>query len=130
MDLVTTLVDLVLVLCVVAVIVAIARAWRARQPRLAPLSPESHSQFVTAWRRIAGRFVQAPRDAAEEADALVLTLLRERGRPVRHDRPPRAVKEARQMLAREGTTGTEALRQAMLRYRAIFDRTIGPRETA
>ena len=132
MDPITMLVDLVIVLWFLAVIVAIVRVVQTREPRLAPISAETHNQFVTAWRRATGRFVQSPRDAAEEADAIVLSLLRERGRPVRQDRLPRSVAEARGWLAREGTSGTEALRQAMLHYRVIFEGTIGrhPQEEA
>ena len=41
MDIVTLFVDLLIALWFLAVIVAIVRAWQARVPRLAPLSPEA-----------------------------------------------------------------------------------------
>lgn len=127
MDPVTLLVDLLIAFWFLAVIVAIVRAWHARVPGLAPLSPEVRTQFVSSWHRITAGFVDAPREAVQQADALVLSLLRERGRPVQHDRVPKPIQEARQSLARERSDGTEALRQAMIHYRSIFTRSIGGR---
>jgi hypothetical protein len=126
MDLVTALVDLLIVLWFLAVIVAIVRAWQARVPRLGPLSPEARNQFVNSWHRITAGFIDAPREAVQQADALVIALLRERGRPVHRDLPG-PVLEARHLVARGSTNGTEALRQAMLNYRSIFTRSIGRR---
>jgi hypothetical protein len=127
MDIVTPLVDLLIALWFLAVIVAIVRAWQAREPRIAPLSPEARNQFVNSWHRITAGFIDAPREAVQQADALVVSLLRERGRPVHHDKLPRPILEARDCVARESTSGTEALRQAMLHYRSIFTRSIGRR---
>ena len=127
MDIVTLLVDLLIALWFLAVIVAIVRAWQAREPRLTPLSPEARDQFVHSWHRIAAGFVDAPREAVQQADALVVSLLRERGRPVHQDRPPRPILAARDLVAGERTHGTEALRQAMLHYRSVFTRSIGRR---
>jgi hypothetical protein len=127
MDIVTPLVDLLIALWFIAVIVAIVRAWQARAPRLAPLSPEARNQFVDSWHRISAGFIDAPREAVQQADALVVSLLRERGRPVHHKQLPTPILDARQRVARDSTNGTEELRQAMLRYRSIFTRSIGRR---
>jgi hypothetical protein len=127
MDLIALLVDLVIALWFLAVIVAIVRAWQATVPRLAPLSPEARNQFVNSWHRITAGFVDAPREAVQQADALVVSLLSERGHPLRHDQLPRPILEARHRLAGESTDGTESLRQAMLQYRSIFTRSIGRR---
>ena len=127
MDIVALLVDLLIALWFLAVIVAIARAWQARVPRPAPLSPEARTRFVNSWHRITAGFVDAPREAVQQADALVISLLRERGRPVLRGRFPKPIQEARRCVARESTSGTEALRQAMLRYRSIFTQSIGRR---
>jgi hypothetical protein len=127
MDVLTALVDLLIVLWFLAVIVAMVRAWQARVPRLAPLSPEVRNQFVNSWHRITAEFVDAPREAVQQADALVVALLRERGRPVHRDQVPGPILEARNWVARERTTGTEALRQAMLNYRSMFTGSIGRR---
>ena len=74
MDFVTFVIDLVIVAWLAAVIVAIVRAWRARSPRLVPLSLEARHRFVTSWYRITAGFVDAPREAVQQADALVLLL--------------------------------------------------------
>lgn len=127
MDIIALLVDLVLVLWFLAVIVAIVRLFQAREPRLAPLSPEARTQFVTRWQRITAGFMDAPREAVQQADALVVALLRERGYPVARGMVPKPVREARRWFARENSSGTEALRQAMLHYRSIFTQSIGRR---
>ena len=127
MDIFALLVDLLITLWFLAVIVAIARAWQARVPRPVPLSSDARNHFVNSWHRITAGFVDAPREAVQQADALVISLLGERGRPVQHDRLPKPIQEARRCVARESTDGTEALRQAMLHYRAIFTQSIGSR---
>jgi len=127
MDIIALLVDLMIALWFVTVIVAIARAWQARVPRPASLSPEARNQFVNSWQRITAGFIEAPREAVQQADALVLSLLRERGRPVQHDQLPKPIREARRCIARESTNGTEGLRQAMIHYRSIFTQSIGRR---
>jgi hypothetical protein len=127
MDIVAVLVDLLIALWFLAVIVAIARAWQARLPRPTPLSPEARNQFVNSWHRITAGFIDAPREAVQQADVLVLSLLREQGRPVQHDQFPKPIREARRWIASENTSGTEALRQAMLHYRSIFTQSIGRR---
>jgi hypothetical protein len=127
MDIVSLLVDLLVAVWFVTVIVAIARAWQARVPQPVPLSPEARNQFVNSWHRITAEFIDAPREAVQQADALVLSLLRERGRPVQHDEFPKPIRDARSWIARESSNGTEALRQAMLNYRSIFTESIGSR---
>jgi len=127
MDLATMLVDVLVGLWVIAVIVGIGRAVQARSPRLEPISPEAQERYALSWERITRRFVFAPREAAQEADSLVVSLLKDRGQPVHGDRLPGRIREARGWLSREGSEGTEALRQAMVRYHAEFDRTIGRR---
>jgi hypothetical protein len=127
---VTVLVDAVLVLWVMAVIVAIVRAWNSRGPRLEPISPQAQRRFELSWDRISRRFMFAPREAAQEADMLTISLLKERGHSIRGDRLPHRIRDARGWLSRESADGTEALRQAMICYRAQFERTIGKRPRA
>ena len=78
-------------------------------------------------RNLEGLAVEVAQGSLEEADSLVVSLLKDRGRPVHGDRLPGRIREARGWLSREGSEGTEALRQAMVRYHAEFDRTIGRR---
>jgi hypothetical protein len=127
MDIGALLVDLLILVWFLAVIAGIVRAFQARVPPLAPISPEARNEFVSSWHRIAAGFVDAPQEAVRQADSLVVSLLRQRGRPVQHDRLPKPIRHARQWVAAESTNGTEALRQAMLHYRSIFIQTIGRR---
>ena len=119
------LVDSLLIAWVIALIVAVGHAWMKRTPKLGVLSPERRAQFSTWWKLIAARFVRSPREAAWEADALLISLLRELGHPVDPKRLPGSVRKARRWLARETSDGTEALRQAMLQYQLVFARMIG-----
>jgi len=126
MDLATLVVDVVIALWVIAVLVAVLRAWQARTPGLAPLAPETRDRYVQTWRQIAATFIHSPHEAARQADALVMSLLRERGHPLDHERLPRQMIDARRSrLVGEERGETEALRQAFLHYRAAFERAVG-----
>lgn len=127
MDPLRLLVDILVVLWFGAVIVGIARAWNARPARLHPLSANTRDRFMLAWSRVAGEFVDSPSEATREAEDLVYTLLAERGHPTGASHLPRSMHEARRWLARERDDGTEALRQAMLHYRRVFEDLIGRR---
>jgi hypothetical protein len=127
MDIGALLVDLLILVWFLAVIAGIVRAFQARVPRLAPISPEARNEFVNSWHRIASGFVDSPQEAVQQADALVVSLLRQRGRPVQHDQLPKPIRQARQWTAAQSSNGTEALRQAMLHYRSIFTQSIGRR---
>jgi hypothetical protein len=128
MDTVTVLVDILVGLWCVAVLTGIVRAWEARGPKLAPISPQAQERYWLSWERITRRFVFQPWDAAQEADSLVLSLLKDRGHPVHGDRLPARVRTARGWLSRDADDGTEALRQAMLHYQQEFERMIGRRK--
>lgn len=125
MDLVTLLVDLVILLWFAALAVAAIRAWQAKAPRLRPLSEQAQNRFNGSWRMVTSRFVDSPRDAVYEADALVVDVLRERGHPLRDEQLPTGLRRARGWVAREGKDGTEALRRAMVQYRAEFSDLVG-----
>ncbi|HXL18042.1 MAG TPA: hypothetical protein VN961_11040, partial [Streptosporangiaceae bacterium] len=100
MDL-SLIVDVVIVLVIVAVALSIARAWRARTGRVrqTPLDPDARSRYVAAWERIEKRFMDAPEEAAQEADAVLTALLGERGHPLGADRLPYQLRTARWNLA-------------------------------
>ena len=55
MDVVTLIVDAVIVLWVVAVVVGIARAIKARPAHLAPLPEQTRNRFELGWERIAAQ---------------------------------------------------------------------------
>ncbi len=110
---------------------------RSRRERLEirPLSADARSRYADAWRVTQTRFVDQPDDAVQEANRLVMAVMRERGYPVddfeqqaadvsvdhpavvENYRAAHAIAEAN--LA--GTATTEDLRQAMVHYRALFE---------
>ena len=127
MDLTTLVVDLVILLVILAVAMALVRAWRMRPARLVPLPPEARSRYAASWDGIEKHFMDAPEEAAKQADALITAMLGESGHPLVGDRLPGRMLAARRKLA-EGVRRhrTEDLRLAMLDYRAVFAKMIGP----
>ena len=126
MDIATFLVDVWIALIIIAVIAALVRAWRARPPRLGPLPADARNRYVQAWEQVTTRFVHAPQQAVREADALVMSLLRERGHPLDHERLPSPMVAARRTrISGEERGETETLRRALIRYRAVFEKMIG-----
>jgi hypothetical protein len=131
MDVVTLIVDAVIALWVVAIAVGIVRAIRARPPRLAPLPEQARNRFEQGWWRVSARFLYEPQRAIGEADALALSLLSARGHPLDHARLPREMRQARHDAAAAANgrrrDRTEALRLALLQYRKVVQRMLGPR---
>ena len=81
------------------------------------LSLEDSKRFRTTWTELQSKFVDEPRPAVEQADALVSEV----------------IKQLLQLFAREHTSlesqwnqgndvSTEDLRQALLRYHSFFNR--------
>jgi len=113
---------------------------RAREKRVAkldivPLSPAEAERFTREWLAIQGRFVDNPKGVLADADRLVRELMQKRGYPmgdferraadisvdhpgvVEHYRAAQAITT----LERAGDADTEALRKAVVHYRALFD---------
>lgn len=120
---------------------------RARQKRVAkldivPLSPQEAERFSLEWRAIQGRFVDNPKGVLADADRLVRELMQKRGYPmgdferraadisvdhpdvVDHYRTAQAIA----VLDRAGDADTEALRKAVVHYRALFDELLEVRQ--
>jgi hypothetical protein len=111
-----------------------ARRERVEQLHIRPLDPDARRRFLSAWDQTQARFVDDPRGAVTEADDLVNRVMQARGYPigdfeqraadisvdhpavVEHYRAAQRVAEAN----RRGQAGTEDLRQALVRYRALF----------
>jgi hypothetical protein len=119
------------------------RASRRDSFDIRPLSPESQRAYAERWRGVQSRFVDAPADAIGEADALIGEAMRERGYPVENfdqraadlsvDHPDVVDHyRAAHRIAAGGANqaDTESLRQAMVHYRALFERLIGAGEPA
>jgi hypothetical protein len=122
----TTLVIIGLAVLVIVLILLLARGG-SRRPRvkdLQPLSDESRDRYVTEWDRIEMRFVDAPEEAVREADAIVMSVLRERRHPLETRMLPDDVQAARKDAAMRRGDRTEGMRRAMLRYRAVMEKMV------
>jgi len=111
-----------------------ARQKRVEQLHIVPLSPAEATHFSDAWRVLQGRFVDNPHGVLADADLLVRELMGKRGYPmgdferraadisvdhpavVDHYRAAHAIA----LRDRHGEADTEALRQAVVHYRALF----------
>ena len=106
---------------------------------IVPLSSVARQRYVGQWETVQTRFVDDPKSAVREADALVTTVMNERGYPmdnfdtraadisVDH---PNVVENYRaahaiSLAADHGQATTEDLRQAMVHYRTLFEELLG-----
>src|SRR5229473_1846553 len=123
----TALVIIGLALVVIVLIVVFGRAGRsARRVDMLPLADESRDRYLVDWDRIETRFIDAPEEAVREADALVISLLRERRHPLETRRLPKELREARDDASMDkGGDRTEGMRRAMLHYRAVMEKMVG-----
>jgi hypothetical protein len=83
-----------------------------------PGSAGDHERFVARWQEIQAGFVDEPRRAVQDADALVVDMM---------DRLARMLASEREQLESAGETGkvsTEELRQGLRRYRTLFERLL------
>lgn len=105
------------------------------------LPPESVERWSREWDRVQALFAESPGEAVDEADELVTSVMEERGYPVRTDGTgtprgdwlsidhPAAAPELRgaERVREHGddTVTTEALREALLHYRALVEALTG-----
>lgn len=105
---------------------------------IVPLPEAKRVRFAQEWHAVQERFVDQPSEAVVAADRLVYRVIKERGYPmgdfdaqaglvsVDH---PEAVEDYRfargvRERAQAGRVGTEDLREALLRYRSLFDQLL------
>src|SRR5690349_24621884 len=126
-----TLVTILVVALVVVVLLFLIRAadLGRRRPQLRPLSSESRDRYAEEWDEIETKFVDAPEQAVREAEALVMSVLRERGHPLTERDLPQEVQRAHR-LGYSSRDKTEGMRQALLHYRAVMERMVGPEAEA
>lgn len=122
----TAWVIIVLAVLVVLAALAVSRGGRPRA-NMIPLSNESRDRFLAEWDRIEMHFVEAPQEAVSEADALVISLLRERRHPLSSRSLPGEVQQARHDAAARRGDATEGMRRALLRYRGVVEKMTGGR---
>jgi len=117
---------LALVIVVAVIVVGIALLMFQRN-RLRPLSDEARSRYAQSWSAIESRFIAEPSAAVQEADQLVVAIMRDRGARIEDERRlPRELSEARAAAhTNEGQSGTEGLRKAMLHYQHMVESSVG-----
>jgi hypothetical protein len=115
----------------------------ARQKRVASLnihelSPDQQASYSGDWTAVQERFVDTPAEAVGTAETLVWAVMRDRGYPtsdrnasmdalsVHHARSLEGYRQTQ--AVRPETATTEQLREAMIRYRALFEDLTGLRE--
>ncbi|MBM7439505.1 hypothetical protein [Streptomyces sp. HB132] len=97
-----------------------------------PLRPEAREAYTRRWAEVQERFIDSPRDAVVEADALLAQLARDRGFPdgdsFQEQTDALSVHHAAQVdgyrrvhTAVRGQGGTEEMRKALIESRALFD---------
>jgi hypothetical protein len=114
------------------------RVSRHEQLELRPLSPAARDTYLRRWELAQSEFVDRPGAAIEHAQALLDEVMAERGYPVRGEFEERAdlisvdhpdvvehYREADRLHdesreAGDGAAATEARRQALVHYRALF----------
>ncbi|MFL5983100.1 MAG: hypothetical protein ACJ74R_15455 [Gaiellaceae bacterium] len=101
---------------------------------LKPLSPEARERYVRRWQSTQTRFVDDPRGAVAEADALVQEVMKERGYPtddfdrrvadISVDHPDLVEKyrtaHGIAQSAEQGEASAEDMRHSVRHYRALF----------
>ena len=111
------------------------REARVERLTIVPLTPEESALFSAAWAVMQADFVDNPRWAVDQADALVRELLSKRGYPladferraadisVHHPAVVSHYRAAQDIRRRDlnGEVDTEELRRAAVHYRALFD---------
>lgn len=122
-----TLVTICVVALVIVVLLLLVRAAGVgrRRPRLRALSAESRDRYIHEWDDVEAKFVDNPEQAVREAEALVMAMLRERGHPLTERDLPNEVRQAHR-LGYSSKDKTEGMRQALLQYRGVMERMIGP----
>jgi hypothetical protein len=81
-------------------------------------SAGSYERFVARWQEIQAGFVDEPRKAVQDADALVVDMMDQLARMLASER------EQLESLGATGQVSTEDLRQGLRRYRALFERLL------
>ncbi len=116
------------------------REERVKKFRLAELPPGARERYAKEWRQVQARFVDQPVAALADADALILSVMRDRGYPAAdfeqrtadlsadHARSLQDYRTANQISTNAGEADTEDLRQAMVHYRRLFDDLVGTKE--
>jgi hypothetical protein len=111
------------------------RAKRVKGLNIRDLDPAQRDRFSFQWQALQSRFVDEPKGAVAEADTLVSSVMQARGYPVadfsqraadisvHHPQLVANYRSAHEIAVRlgQGDASTEALRTAMIHFRALFE---------
>ena len=119
------------------------RVERRRTMPIHDLDEATRVRYVEEWRVIQVGFIDDPRGALRRGEELITRLMRDRGYPaedfdqqvadasVDHAQEVAGFRRARQLAgAPNDQAGTDALREAMVRCRALFESLLGERVTS
>jgi hypothetical protein len=120
-----------------------AREKQRAQFTIKPLPEATRLRFASEWREVQERFVDQPSQAVAAADTLVTRVMHDRGYPteqfeaqadvvsVDHPHVVENYRFGHAIWQRSQTeeTSTEDLREALLRYRSLFDELLRPDTT-
>ena len=115
-----------------------ARQRRVEALGIHELSPDQQASYSGDWTAVQERFVDTPADAVSAADMLIWSVMRDRGYPaddrnasmealsVYHAGSLEGYRKTQEVRPEQATT--EQLREAMIRYRAMFEDLTGLKE--
>jgi len=117
-----------------------AREKQRAQFEIKPLPEETRLRFAAEWNEVQERFVDQPVEATTDADVLITDVMAARGYPmndfdsqaelvsVDHPHTVENYRFAHAVRERSQTqqASTEDLREALLRYRSLFDELLRP----
>jgi hypothetical protein len=115
-----------------------ARQRRVEALNIHELSPDQQASYSGDWTAVQERFVDAPAEAVSAAGTLIWNVMRDRGYPaddrnasmealtVYHARSLDGYRQTAELQTETATT--EQLREAMIRYRALFEDLTGLRD--
>ena len=115
-----------------------ARQRRVEALNIHELSPDEQASYSGDWTVVQERFVDAPAEAVSAAEALIWEVMRDLGYPaddrsasiealtVYHARSLDGYRQTAELQTETATT--EELREAMIRYRALFEDLTGLRD--
>ena len=90
-----------------------------QEPRTQLVGADEHAGFVARWQEIQAEFVDEPRKAVHDADALVTDLMQRLAEMLAGER-----EQLESRMGASGDVSTEDLRQGLRRYRSLFERLL------
>jgi len=109
------------------------RERRHKELDIRPLSASARERYAREWAQVQEQFVDQPAAAVSEADRVLVALMAERGYPtegyeqqvadlsVRHAKTLEHYRAAHATQQKRDGASTEDLRDAMVRYRTVFE---------